>query len=336
MHRYVRRAVPLAALVAALAGCAAPSGEAVSVGVAQRPVAPPTAPVYVQATCPDAATLGGLVWQAPPDAPATPGSARPPAPGTVPAGFVAAGALWCETGPREYPGEGRWQVLAERRTADRAALDALLVQLRKPWRRDTGTCNLMLVATPYVVLTGTDGRTVWPAVPRTGCGQPDPGVLKAIRSLPWQTVSERRVVQLDTAGGLASGCPSGYKDIIAITDAGPGAWRSDPSAAVSASLPAPVRVCVYQVRPGDTQVGDFRSGGTLGTADVARVAAALSGAPVAPACTTRHTRFAVLSAGPAKVDSYLELDGCHRWMPQAGPFRVPDPSIAAILERVHA
>jgi hypothetical protein len=164
-------------LLIILAGCAGPA----------RPpgrLAAPSAPVPVPPTCPS------------PPASAVPfdptfGNAGPG--GTVPAGFAPVAALRCSiVGHARTPGApgGRPVTVIEERTS--TGLDGLLDVLRLPWATaGSPVCPASLVAAPYVVLVGADGRAIRPALPRDGCGQPRAEVLAVITALPWRAPAEQ-------------------------------------------------------------------------------------------------------------------------------------------------
>jgi hypothetical protein len=244
----------------------------------------------------------------------------------IPDGFATAAVQRCRTEVRDVPGRGKWNVEITER-ADTPAAD-LVAQLRRPSDPLTaGPCTMELVPPPVFLLVDAAGRTVLPAVPTDACGKPRAEVRAALDALPFHTLSEKQVNQVQSQESVDSGCAQQWKDMLRI-DLG----RARPAAATGPLWPEPVssiRVCVY----GSDQASGGKLAGTrtvTGSAATA-LAGALGGAGAAASCPADHTRFAVLTAAGTGSWAIAELDGCLRLLRPDGTLGQLDRDVVAKL-----
>lgn len=274
-------------------------------------------PVWVEPTCPRGTG----------NAPGIPGGVLPTR-GEVPADFVTTWVLRCRTDVRDLPDRGTWTVqVAER--ADTPASD-LVDQLRRASdSRSTGECTLEMVLPPYFVLVDAGGKAVLPAVPTDRCGKPRADALKALEALPFRILSETPVNQVQSQQSLDSGCSESWKDMLVIDadSATPG-----PAAPLWSTPVSTLRVCVYDTTgDGEPPVGQFASGHEVAGDAAKALLAALDEAGPADACSTPHTRFAVLTADGAAGWAMAELDGCRRLLrPDNTLGRLDGSAVAAL------
>ncbi|SRR6266545_2366088 len=256
------------------------------------------APVYVDPACPDRPTqLPGD-----PNAPAVQKSA-------VPEDFRTAAVVRCRTEMRDEPGQGQWSVQVTERAETSAA--ELVAELRKPSDgRTAEACTLELRIPPLFFLVDSAGKAIAPVIPTDTCGKPRREPIAELDKLPFKTVSEQRVAQVQSPKSQESGCADSWKDMITIQ--GKDARRSTGS-----TFTTPVTtltVCVYDRITGEQlPVGNLNSSHPIEAEAAKTVLAALDKAGPAADCAMPHTRFAVLT-GPKNTGGHamVELDGCHR------------------------
>ncbi|MET0236170.1 MAG: hypothetical protein ABW224_16110 [Kibdelosporangium sp.] len=181
---------------------------------------------------------------------------------------------------------------------------ALVDELRSPSDpRTNGSCTLELIVPPYILLINADGNAVLPQIPTDGCGKPRIEARDALDAMPFKTVSETPVKQVQSQQSVDTGCSDTWKDEIAIEAAG---LKPGPAAELWAAPPATVRVCVYD-RITD-QVGTFVAGKKIPGVQLT----ALDTAGPAVPCSAQHTRFATLIDENTQAWAVAELDGCLR------------------------
>jgi hypothetical protein len=298
-------------LTLVVGGC----GTAPSGGEAGGSLATTTPPVWAEPACPD-------------PLPDDPRGASPPR-GGIPDDFVTSWVLRCRHDTRDVPGNGQWRV----RVAERADTSApeLLDQLRRPSDpQSTPTpCPAMLVPTPYFVLVDSTGRALLPAMPTDKCSFPREEARAALEALPFRVLSETPVRQLASQESIDAGCSEDWKDELVI-DAGyatPG-----PATPVWPTPADALRVCVYATSPDAAEpVGQFASGRTLTGNEARTLSDALANAGPATACSTPHTRFAVVRRDDAGEWAVVELDGCHRVLRPHNNLGQLDPSVIGAL-----
>jgi hypothetical protein len=146
------------------------------------------------------------------------------------------------------------------------------------------------------VLINSDGKTLVPEFPVTGCGLIEQPVLAALAALPWQTVSVRLVTQVATQPEVSSGCSP----------------KLSAGGSVYAAPPASLQICVYS-SGGSSLTSKLVRGSTVTGATVRTLLAGLSGAAHVPVCTLPHAMFAVVGGEtPSAPEVYVELGGCDR------------------------
>jgi hypothetical protein len=302
--------VPLLALITFVAGCGTTTAPPSAGGTARPSSGAPTtsspAPASGTAT-PVPTTTGG-----PPVVPGQPACAGWPgnAPhGPLPTSFVPVQVLRCVINYQMIPGKGQWETATLQR-ADKD-LAALIAALRKPpyAPRDPGImCPELEILPPQVVLINSDGKTLVPEFPVTGCGLIEQPVLAALAALPWQTVSVRLVTQVATQPEVSSGCSPGYSDPFAQYQSP----KLSAGGSVYAAPPASLQICVYS-SGGSSLTSKLVRGSTVTGATVRTLLAGLSGAAHVPVCTLPHAMFAVVGGEtPSAPEVYVELGGCDR------------------------
>ena len=287
---------------------------------AQEPGTAPTPgpPVWVEPTCPlRMARFDGA----------------PVARGAVPEDFVPARVIRCRIENRRIQDRATWIVIVAEQ-ADTAAID-LVAELRQPSDSPGGLPPGVGCAAgfslPHFLLVDAAGRAIMPAIPFDACRLPRQEALRALEALPFHIVSETPV--RPNASDIQTGCASSWEDVLAI----------DPNLAQPQPAPArhlwsrhdAVNVCSYHRISGDnSSTGWFSTGRTI-TGDEAKVLLdALDNAGPAVACTSSHTRFAILSTGDATGDTaMIELDGCLRLLRQDYTLGQLDRSTVATLAR---
>ena len=228
---------------------------------------------------------------------------------SIPGDFVTSWVLQCRRDIRDVPGQGRWMVIvAERADTPASDLVGQLRQASEPPSADQ--CPAILVVPPYFALVDPTGKALLPVMPTDGCGFPREEARAALEALPFRVLSETRVKQLESQQSIDSGCAESWKDELVINAGGatPG-----PATPVWPTPADALRVCLYDTGRGtDEPVGQFASGRTI-TGDEARTLSdALGRAGPATACSTPHTRFAVVTRDGAAQWAVAELDGCRR------------------------
>jgi hypothetical protein len=235
--------------------------------------------------------------------------------GPLPTNFHAVALLSCQTDDRTLADGSQWSYLVTKRgTQDLDALVAALDEPDDPPPTGDVACAASYESDPDIILIGSDGAAYRPRFPRGVCDVVKPDAIKALGRVPLHTVETQRLQQVVSALSARTGCEDAWKDMLAIE--GAGASDTIPPAAGQR-----IKVCLYRVsaqlvppRPGygGTPVGRLVAGRLLTSAASARLTSAISAAPVAPACSRRHTRYVVLTGTDWPGSLYLELDGCRR------------------------
>lgn len=236
----------------------------------------------------------------------------------VPADAVLVKATRCVFETERVPGDGEWTVRVEQEAT--TGLDELATALRTPSEppRPNQICPAIGYAPIVITVTDEVGKQFYPAIPTTACGAPLKVAADAIAALPWTTVRRARVSQLRSELETASGCPSGYKAVVALVaaegDAGAARHPLD-------TTPRPLRGCRFAVTP-DAAVAAGRGelyGGTLvdsSTLDPDAAGELLTAIDAAPDPITRcvvPSSFVVLDeANGDSLGIVVEVDGCYR------------------------
>jgi hypothetical protein len=275
---------------------------------------------------------------APPGPTSTTPSAQPLA-----ADFIPVLARRCVFRFITVPGDGEWQVRDEQEAT--GGLDALARALRQPSETNPGNVACPAIGALPVVITLTDGhgRTIIPALPHDMCNLPSKAALQAIQAVPWKTVKETKVRQTRSQLEIGSGCPGGYKPMVAI-EASDGTRRSAGTGPFfPGTPPTSLEVCRYRLDPAQTisganrsgtfQMGILRTAATLTGTGLHTLLTALDAAgPVTGSCDKPQAPFAVLSAsGGSGPWGVVELDGCYRATDSGGGLRQLDAATVAIL-----
>lgn len=274
------------------------------------------------AACPDAATVEGPDFSADDELLPRLGSQ-----------VVPAGLLRCTVEVRDIAGEGQWSVLVGS-WAD-SDLDAFVAALRQPDEKPgDGGCPAMLVLTPWFVLVTNDGHLVRARLPDDVCGQPQSAALEALAALPYSTVSETRVRQLETPEAQAAGCPQQWKDMVAIVAADGSSARAAERSVLPVPTPSKVLACLYRsdgTPPDQTPGGEFVSGRTLAGREAAAALADVESARGAPPCEERAATFVVLQLSTGGTLT-VESGGCRRMLTDAGELRAAPASLLQALD----
>ncbi|TWP46879.1 hypothetical protein FKR81_34290 [Lentzea tibetensis] len=284
-----------------VAGC----GGKAPLGLVQT-IAPP---VWADPNCP------------PPDKDPLPGGEQVTR-GSIPDGFATTWVLRCRTEVREIQGKGEWTIQIAERSDTNA--QELVDQLRRPSDGPTASaCTMELVVPPYFLLVDAAGRAVLPQVPVDSCGKPRIEARKALEALPFRTIAETPVVQVQSQQSMDAGCSESYKDLIAIeaSSAEPG-----PATPIWRTAVGAIGVCVYETQQ---EVGKFVAGHTIRDDAAKSLLAALDNAVPAAVCTAQHTKFALLSVPGEATSVVVELDGCRRLLR-------PDQTVGQLDESVIA
>jgi hypothetical protein len=317
-----------AAGVMALAGCGSQPAESLQPETGREPTAR-RAPA-------DAPALGGRSGcRIPAAIPDGGPDQRTPAPKQerLPAGFTPVEIYVCTETMRSVPGDGDWMVRQVRQVVQGG--EALVATLRRPDRRaESGTevaCTLELPFVPDLRLVDRAGRVLYPRVPTDQCGKPQAEVMRAYEALKLETVAEDRLRRVQSEQAKTTGCPDGWKDMIAIE--APRAKPGGPGPVFGRSAPDG-SVCVYQVRDRSRLAGMLVNGRALSGSEWADLNDRLAAARPAAACNRPHTRFALVRAGQQAV--YVELDGCRRIQTESGRpmLRQADAALVALVERL--
>lgn len=294
--------VPLAAVAVLAAGCGTASTPSGGGGSGNHPTATGS-PTTATSSTPVPTTTGGPYT---PGQPACTGWPANVAHGPLPASFVPVAAIRCVSSYQTIPGKGQWLTA----TLERADKDLapLVAALRLPQgRRVPGImCPQIAMVPPEVVLTSSNGKTIMPQLPLSGCGNVQSQVLDALSGLPWVKVSVRLVSQVQTQQEVASGCAPGYRDPFVTY----GSLRPSPGGSVFSAPPSSLQICVYS-SGGATSTAQFARAATVTGSTERELVAGLSGAGHASLCTLPHTTFAVIQ-GRGSPLIYVELGGCYR------------------------
>jgi hypothetical protein len=293
--------VPLAAAVMLAAGCGTVGTRPAGGGSGNHPTAT-SSPSAVSST-PVPTTTGGPVTPGEPACAGWPGGV---ARGPLPASFVPVAVMRCVDSYQMIPGKGQW-LTATLERADKN-LAPLIEALRLPPGRTSPRimCPQIAMVPPQIVLVSSDGKTIMPRLPLSGCGLVQQQVLAALSALPWQKVSVRLVSQVQTQQEVASGCTPGFRDPFVTY----GSLRPSPGGAVFSAPPSSLRICVYS-SGGTTSAAQFVRAATVTGSTESELLAGLSGAGRASLCTLPHSTFAVIE-GPGSPLIYVELGGCDR------------------------
>lgn len=253
--------------------------------------------------------------------------------GRLPRGFRTVWVLRCRDGTERRPGRGEWGTVLTQRADTNAA--ALVAALRRPAPRPAGICASVFIATPYFALVDADGRAIRPTVAMDRCGHPSSRVLTALAALPFRTIAVHPVRQTRTELELTTGCPAGYKDMIAFEDAYHHPGPAGPL------WPRPARrlqICLFgHVRPGNIPVGYLTSARIIHGPAAHRLVTTLDTAGPARPCDAPHTRFALvaLARGEPSGVALVELDGCHRMLrPDGHTLAQLDPTTVRRIARL--
>jgi hypothetical protein len=241
-----------------------------------------------------------------------------PAPLPLPPDFVPTSVTTCHEEQRTTASEGTWSVLVEQR-AD-SGINALVTAMRAPdeYRPNEMACTLDYRSTPWLAFQDASGAVVVARMPRTACDKPSDAAVAALDALTLRTVSQTRVAQVQTpaqvaldAQANALGCPTAFKDMIAIQDADAGGIALSPGGSPYATSPTHLALCRYTPDPSDPQVGQFASGAALSGATLTTLLDALTGTDPGRACTRQHSGFAAL-VGTSGDYVLVEVGGCGR------------------------
>lgn len=247
--------------------------------------------------------------------------------GGIPRDFHVAWVLRCDVRIETLPGRGQWTVQTTER-ADTSAPDlvAALNQPSAPPPTPALPCPAPLHLMDYFALVDAGGHALVPKIPTGVCGQPLPGVTKALAALSFRTISTKPLNQVLSQPAQAAGCPAEWKDLPDMKGMGrPGSGPAWPTP------PASVTVCEYQsTSTGSMAVGKFASAHTMTGAAVTTLADAVAQAGPAAPCTTSNTRFAVLMAQPSSW-LIVELDGCQRLQRSNGTLSQLQPSTIKLV-----
>ena len=248
------------------------------------------------------------------------------------ADFTPVAVVVCAT--TTAPGGGQAMLATERRAGDVAALTAALRRPDGPYAKIP--CPAGDAVVPWFALLDAQGQWVHPGVPTGDCGRPQSQFSAAFADLQLKTVVTRKIGKETAAAATAAGCELTWADMIAVA-----AQSRPPTSIVTYGLPwgLPVRVCVYRVpaaeqgtaRPG----GVFVTGTSLSLDQWGPIASLLPEDAPAQPCPIPAGRFALLRLGDSE-DIYVELDGCHRLLSQAGGdiLSQAPPSLITALEAV--
>jgi hypothetical protein len=253
----------------------------------------------------------------------------------VPAHFAAVAVVRCVAEYRTVPGDGEWE-FSDAQRAD-SGLAAFLAALRLPSVTPSpGEAFACPAEVPMsLALVDAHGAIVNPSLPHNACGSLTQ-VTSAISALPWKTVTEQRISQIQTQSGLDSGCEPQYKDVFELPvpkDALPWSKVRRPG------NPEPNEVCVYALSrtSGSTlTVGTFAKAVRLTAAQQDAVVKALdlTGDAPAPKCTRTASRMVVM-AGPGADGIIVELDGCQRLMWPNGFVAAAPGALLQALRSLH-
>jgi hypothetical protein len=198
MMQLATRVAAVAALAAMATGCATaststPAATGGSSGTGAASASPPASASASATPVPTTTTGPPLVAGQPACVGWPPNATRSK---TLPASFVPVAVIRCVTNFQMIPGKGQWETATLER-ADQG-LAPLLTALQRPnENKPPGTfCTDLVELPPQFVLVGKDGQTIWPTLPRTGCGLVQEEVLGALAALPWQKVSVRLVAKV--------------------------------------------------------------------------------------------------------------------------------------------
>ncbi len=116
--------------------------------------------------------------------------------GTLTAFFNPVAVERCVTGFKQGPGKVEWQTATlEKATKDLTPLVAALMRPSDQHHPDI-VCPELAMLPPQVVLFNSDGKTLIPRIPLSGCGLVESGVLGALATLNWKPVSVRLVAKI--------------------------------------------------------------------------------------------------------------------------------------------
>jgi hypothetical protein len=235
----------------------------------------------------------------------------------------------CTDETRNIAGDGAWAFLVEQR-AD-TGFDTFVDVLRKPSDElSPGACPGIYIMTPWFELVGPDGQGLRVSVPRDECSQPRQEALDALRGLPFKTVKETRLAQVESQAAIDAGCAMDWKNMPAI-EVEDGAARSSARDRVFPTTPNQLSLCRFAADPRDVTAGNFVSGKKLTGATMTSVLAELEASQPASPCTLTSSTFAVLMPNPAGATAYVELDGCHRILTDTHELRQASPELIAML-----
>jgi hypothetical protein len=299
----VRRIVVLLAVVAVMGGCAAPGKNNVAIA------APGNGS--------DSVGYGPVGLDC--DSDGHPTMSTPPLT-PLPADAVLVSATRCLFESRPVAGDGEWMYRIEQR-AD-SGLDGLAAALRLPSEQAGAGVGYACPAIGYIptviTVTDTKGHQIHPELPHAACGGPLPAASKAIGALPWHTTAEKKLHQTQTELETSSGCPGGYKPVVALI----GAEQHPDNHKLNAidTSVSPLRVCQYQPDPkaeidaaGITlHIGRLVAASTLDAAKSRALLTKVAAAPVATAACSEDVPFAVVGTKDHQGFVTVETGGCYR------------------------
>jgi hypothetical protein len=245
---------------------------------------------------------------------------------SLPAGFRPVALYSCGQDFEKVPGEGEWRVGVQRRAG--SGLEPVVAALRLPDEpRSTGACTMEYDADGEVWLVDAAGRAVLPRWPRNGCGHLRPETGAALGRLTYDATTRRREALQTPQSALDSGCPTAYKNMVAIeapTAHGPGSFAAMPKLAGA--------VCRYRTDDAETPSGPFITGHKADRAQWAALLAALEATGPAQPCHRNATEFVVIAES-----AYAEMDGCQRVLTPDNALRQATPvlidQLTAILTK---
>jgi hypothetical protein len=254
----------------------------------------------------------------------------------VPAGTELVSATRCIHETERVPGDGEWIVRIDQEAT--AGLDALAAALATPSETagPAQPCSLMAYAPITITVADATGRQFHPAIPTTACGAPMKVATDAIVALPWSTVARTRVAPARSELEITSGCPSGYKAMVALVAAEGtgGAQRFSLD-----TTPRPLSVCRFAIRPGAAEAaargelygGDLVAASTLDPAAAGELLTAIDAAPSgAPECAEPSSFVVLNEADGRQLEVIVEVDGCYRAM-VGSDVRQLDPELVTRL-----
>lgn len=236
----------------------------------------------------------------------------PPHTGTVPADFTAVQVRRCTYDHRQAANGDQVLMHVEQEAPVTPELLAYLAQPSVTPGKHV-SCELSGVILPWLVLVDREGRYMAPVFPTDECAKPlqfNVAGGPPYNTLDYRDVSADQFRVVESAAAQQAGCSMKHKNMLFESSV-------RPSKTIDPDLfgGAPVRRCDYVADPDGSEGGTFVSGGPLTAPELATlleeaVAAAPTGSKAD--CTTRATRFTVVSTDTDRPTLYVETDGCRR------------------------